>query len=165
MSQSLFYVFICSYIGCKYVNECNICFVFWFFCHFIMYFFTFLYGLCFKVFCLIWILLPPLFCHFCLHEISFFCPLTFSLCVSFALMWVSCRCHIVTSLLFSQVPLCVFQLEHLVHSDQIRSVTQSCPTLCDPMNRSTQASLSITNSRSSLRKPLCMGVEYSHGYH
>ena len=23
------------------------------------------------------------------------------------------------------------------HSDQIRSVTQSCPTLCDPMNRST----------------------------
>ena len=32
-------------------------------------------------------------------------------------------------------------------SDQIRSVTQSCLTLCDPMNRS-QASLSITNSRS-----------------
>ena len=30
--------------------------------------------------------------------------------------------------------------------------TQSCPTLCNPMNRSTpQASLSITNSRSSLR--------------
>ena len=28
------------------------------------------------------------------------------------------------------------------------SVAQSCPTLCDPMNRSTQASLSITNSRS-----------------
>ena len=24
-----------------------------------------------------------------------------------------------------------------VSSDQIRSVTQSCPTLCDPMNRST----------------------------
>ena len=34
--------------------------------------------------------------------------------------------------------------------NQIRSVTQSCPTLCDPMNRS-QASLSLTNSRSSLR--------------
>ena len=26
---------------------------------------------------------------------------------------------------------------HLVRSDQIRSVTQLCPTLCDPMNRST----------------------------
>ena len=26
---------------------------------------------------------------------------------------------------------------HLVRSDQIRSVAQSCPTLCDPMNRST----------------------------
>ena len=34
---------------------------------------------------------------------------------------------------------------------QIRSVTQSCPTLCDPMNRSTPAALSNTNSRSSLR--------------
>ena len=36
-------------------------------------------------------------------------------------------------------------------SVQFHSVTQSCPTLCDPMNRSTQASLSITISRSSLR--------------
>ena len=34
---------------------------------------------------------------------------------------------------------------------QFSLVTQSCPTLCDPMNRSSQASLSITNSRSSLR--------------
>ena len=34
---------------------------------------------------------------------------------------------------------------------QFSSVAQSCPTLRDPMNRSTQASLSITNSRSSLR--------------
>ena len=41
---------------------------------------------------------------------------------------------------------------------QIRSVTESCPTLCDPMKRSTpglpihhEASLSITNSWSSLR--------------
>ena len=33
---------------------------------------------------------------------------------------------------------------------QFSSVTQACPTLCDPMNCS-QASLSITNSRSSLR--------------
>ena len=35
--------------------------------------------------------------------------------------------------------------------DQIRSVAQSCPTFCDPMNHSSQASLSITISRSSLR--------------
>ena len=32
---------------------------------------------------------------------------------------------------------------------QFSSIPQSCPTLCDPMNR--QASLSITNSQSSLR--------------
>ena len=35
--------------------------------------------------------------------------------------------------------------------DTIRSVTQSCPTLCDPIIVACQASLSITNSRSSLR--------------
>ena len=36
-------------------------------------------------------------------------------------------------------------------SVQFSSVAQSCPTLCDPMNCSTQASLSITISRSSLK--------------
>ena len=36
-------------------------------------------------------------------------------------------------------------------SVQFSSVAQLCPTLCDPMNHSTQASLSITNSQSSLR--------------
>ena len=39
----------------------------------------------------------------------------------------------------------------LFSSVQFSSVTQSCPTLCDPMNRTCQASLSITNSQSSLR--------------
>ena len=34
---------------------------------------------------------------------------------------------------------------------QFSSVTQSCLTLCNPMNCSTLASLSITNSRSSLK--------------
>ena len=38
-----------------------------------------------------------------------------------------------------------------ITSYQIRSVAQSCPTLCDPMNRSTPGLLSITNSQSSLR--------------
>ena len=38
-------------------------------------------------------------------------------------------------------------------SVQFSSVAQSCPTLCDPMNRAHQASLSITNSRS-LPKPM-----------
>ena len=36
-------------------------------------------------------------------------------------------------------------------SVQFSSVAQSCLTLCNPMNFSTQVSLSITNSRSSLR--------------
>ena len=38
-----------------------------------------------------------------------------------------------------------------VRSDQIRSATQSCPTLFDPMIAARQASLSITNSQSCLK--------------
>ena len=43
-----------------------------------------------------------------------------------------------------------FPGEISINSVQFSSVTQLCPTLCDPMNRR-QASLSITNSRSSLK--------------
>ena len=48
------------------------------------------------------VLLPPLSCYFHLYEISFFHPLTFNLCVSFALKWVSCRQYIVGSCFFIQ---------------------------------------------------------------
>ena len=41
--------------------------------------------------------------------------------------------------------------ETVVCSVQFSSVAQSCPTLCDPMNRSTPGPPSITNSRSSLK--------------
>ena len=42
-------------------------------------------------------------------------------------------------------------LTDAANSVQFSSVAQSCPTLHDPMNHSSQASLSITNSWSSLR--------------
>jgi len=42
-----------------------------------------------------------------------------------------------------------FVVNHI--SVQFSSVAQSCPTLCDPMNRTCQASLFITNSQSSPR--------------
>ena len=42
-------------------------------------------------------------------------------------------------------------LDLLFCSLQFSSVTQSCLTLCDPMDCSTQAFLSITNSRSLLK--------------
>ena len=45
---------------------------------------------------------------------------------------------------------------YLVPSVQFSSVAQSCPTLCNPMNHSTQASLSITRSQSS---PKLMCIE------
>ena len=38
-----------------------------------------------------------------------------------------------------------------IYGNQFSSVTQSCPTLCDPMNCRRQASLSIINSRSLLK--------------
>ena len=44
-----------------------------------------------------------------------------------------------------------FKMEQICASDQIRSVAQSCPTLCDPMDSSNQASLSITNSQNLLK--------------
>ena len=42
-------------------------------------------------------------------------------------------------------------LQSGVQSVQFSSVAQSCPTLCDPWIAARQASLSITNSRSSLK--------------
>ena len=44
---------------------------------------------------------------------------------------------------------------HWVGSVQFSSVTQSCPTLCNPWIASLQASLSITTSQSS-PKPMCI---------
>ena len=41
--------------------------------------------------------------------------------------------------------------ENYIQSVQFSSVAQSCPTLCDPRTAAHQASLSITNSRSSLK--------------
>ena len=45
----------------------------------------------------------------------------------------------------------MLELPRKIRSDQIRSVTQSCPTLCDPMIAAHQASLCIKNSWSSLK--------------
>ena len=45
---------------------------------------------------------------------------------------------------------------HWTHSVQFSSVAQLCLTLCDPMNRARQASLSLTNSRS---LPKLMSIE------
>ena len=40
---------------------------------------------------------------------------------------------------------------HLWEGVQFSSVAQSCPTLCDPMNRSTPGLHAVTNSQSSLK--------------
>ena len=52
-------------------------------------------------------------------------------------------------------PLChdktVIHEEELLYLNQFSSVAQSCPTPRDPMNRSTPASLSVTNSQNLLK--------------
>ena len=50
----------------------------------------------------------------------------------------------------------LIQLLEFLNVVQFSSVVQSCLTLCDPLNRSLQASLSITNSRS---PPKPMSIE------
>ena len=46
---------------------------------------------------------------------------------------------------------CIYKTGNISSSVQFSSAAQSCPTLCNPMNRSTPGSLSITSSRSSLK--------------
>ena len=45
----------------------------------------------------------------------------------------------------------IHRMECYLVVSQFSSVTQSCPTLCDPMDSSTQASLSIISSQSLLK--------------
>ena len=47
------------------------------------------------------------------------------------------------------IPSTELKLKYLLCNHQFSSVAQSCPTLCDHMNHSCQASLSTTNSRNS----------------
>ena len=52
---------------------------------------------------------------------------------------------------FSRAHMCFIILILLATYFQFSSVSQSCPTLCDPWTAAHQASLSITNSRSLLK--------------
>ena len=98
--QHLFHVCGCSYIRCIYVDKCTI-FLYWSFHHYLVSFYIFQYNLCFKVY-FVW------YEYCCLRFLViswniYFCPLTFSLCVSFALMQVSYKQHIVCSYYFYSV--------------------------------------------------------------
>ena len=89
------------------------------------------------------VLMPPLFLT------DKFCSLSYAILDSHPSHWESAPNYIATLLTASGLqPLAItsffkVQMFHLLRhslpyqSDQIRSVAQSCPTLCDPMNRST----------------------------
>ena len=52
--------------------------------------------------------------------------------------WSWCLIFLMCSWIwFASILLRFFSFIFIIRSDQIRSVTQSCPTLCNPMNRST----------------------------
>ena len=65
--------------------------------------------------------------------------------------WTGFRCAKTSICVFLLNPTSSFFYLCPLSSVQFSSVSQSCPTLCDLMNCSSQASLSITNSRSSLK--------------
>ena len=79
--------------------------------------------------------------------VIFFHPFTFSLYVSLDLKWVSYRQHIYGScfcihsvslgLLIGRFTPFTFKVIINMYVLQFSSVAQSCPTLCNPMNRST----------------------------
>ena len=62
---------------------------------------------------------------------------------------LSCRGNWQSCVILS-VSCCCYN-KHNPRGFQFSSVAQLCPTLCDPMNRSTPGLLSITNYRGSLR--------------
>lgn len=78
-----------SYVACIYVYECYILFLDWHPYHYIMPYCHFCYKLCFKVY-LMKILFPSfIFSSICIKYI--FHPLSFKLCVSLGLKWVTCN--------------------------------------------------------------------------
>lgn len=80
-----------SYVACIYVYECYILFLDWHPYHYIMPYFHFCYKLCFKVY-FIWqkYCFPSfIFSSICIKYI--FHHLSFKLCVSLGLKWVSCK--------------------------------------------------------------------------
>ena len=61
----------------------------------------------------------------------------------------SCTAELLLSKYFLQM--LKYNCGSLCGGQSVTSVTQSCPTLCNPMDAACQASLYITNSRSSLK--------------
>ena len=89
----------CIYLGvpvirCTYVHECYVPFFYWCVYHNIMSFFAFSNRVCFKVYFVSYGYFYPIFLSFPFAWNIFFHPLTFSLCVSLTLKWISCKQHI-----------------------------------------------------------------------
>ena len=111
--QCLSYVLRCSYVGCIDIYSCYVFFLDWPLDYYVVSCLISCNLLYFKVEfvwyedCYSRFLLLPI----CMEYI--FCPLTFSLYVSWGLKWVSCRQHIYWSFFFFNP--CDFWLEHLLH--------------------------------------------------
>ena len=85
----MLYVLRCSYAECMYIYNCYIFFLEWSLHHYVVSFFVSCYNLCLKLYffwykyCYLSLLLIPFAWNTSLHQ------LTFSLCVSLYLKWVS----------------------------------------------------------------------------
>ena len=111
---SLPYILRCSYVGCIYIYNCFI-FLDWFLDHHVVSFSVSYNSLYFKVYFSGISIATPAFFLFPSAWNIFFHPLTFSLCMSLDLRWVSYRQHRYGSCFVSIQPVCVFWFEHLVH--------------------------------------------------
>ena len=90
MSKYLLHVFIRFYLVCVYIFHCFI-FLDWSLDNYVMSFFVSCYSFYFKVYFFWYKFAIPSFFLFPFAWDTFFHPITFSLCVSLDLKWLSCR--------------------------------------------------------------------------
>ena len=110
--QCLSYVLRCSCVGCIDIYNCYV----FLFGHYVVSFLISSLSHFYLNFYFVWyeIATPASFCFPFAWDI-FFHPLTFSLCVSWGLKWVSCR-QLYMGLAFVSIqPVCVFLFKHLIH--------------------------------------------------
>ena len=72
-----------------------------FFSSYSVFLYLSLWPLSSSLFCLLWVLLSPIYCHFCLQEISFSIPFFQFIC-AFLPKGIICRQHIIGSCFFIQ---------------------------------------------------------------
>ena len=102
----LFHVFRRFYLGCIYIFHCFIFFLDWSLDNYVMPCFVSCYSFYFKVYFVWYKFANPSFILFPFAWNTLFHPITFSLCVSLDLKWLSCR-HCIDGSYSATLPLLI----------------------------------------------------------